>query len=321
LVAFFSVTLRDQGFLSPDNLLNIGRVTATISIMAVATVFVLSTGEIDLSIGGVVALSAVTAALVMQTQAAPIGVLAGLGVGLLVGLLNGLLTTKLRVPSFLITLGMLQVASGLARTISNLQAIPIASTDFQAVFGAGKVLGIETIYLWTLVVLVVGHVVYRKTPFGRHVLATGGNRLAAVYSGVSTNRVKIAALAISGLGAALAGLLDAGRLGGARYDFGSSDLLTVLAAVVIGGTSMFGGRGSVVGALIGSLLLGTLTDGLILMNISVSNQMIAQGAIIILAVAVSLRDPADAEQTRSWRERLRQIRTGRLGRDLGSRHP
>lgn len=304
ILVFFAIVLSDRGFLAPANLMSIGRVTATISIMAIAGVFVLSVGEIDLSIGAVVALSAVVSAKVIATGGLVPGIAAGLAVGLLVGLVNGLITTKVGVPSFLVTLGMMQVLSGLARSISDLKALPIADQTFRSVFGQGRIGPIEVIYVWTIGVLIIGHLLYRKTPFGRHVLATGGNRLAAQYSGIRTDRIRIQALMIGSLGASVAGLLQAGRLGGARYDFGESELLIVLAAIVIGGTSMFGGKGSVIGAIVGSLLIGSLTNGLILMNISVSNQKIAQGAIIILAVCLGAREG----RKRGWFGRLRGAR-------------
>lgn len=291
ILVFFAVDLRGQGFTSSTNVLNIGRSTATTSVMAVATVFVLSAAEIDLSIGSTVALAAVSSALVTQHHGAVAGVIAGLLVGVAVGLFNGVIVTALRLPSFLVTLGTQMIGAGLARSISNLQAVPVSSRGYIRLLGGGSYGGIETVYLWTAAVVILGHIVYRLTPFGRAVLATGGSRVAARFSGVRTARVKILVFVLSGAAAAGAGMLDTGRLGGARYDFGSSDLLIVLAAVVIGGTSLFGGKGSVIGALIGSLLIGALTNGLILMNISVSNQMVAQGAVIILAVALGSRAP------------------------------
>ena len=139
--------------------------------------------------------------------------------------------------------------------------------------------------IWTLAALVVSHILYRKSTFGRKVLATGGNRIAARYSGINTDRIRIGALVACSLAAALAGILYAGRLHGARYTIGEADLLTVIAAAVIGGTNLMGGRGSIVGALMGSLLMGVLNNGLILMHLSVSEQMIARGMIIVIAVA------------------------------------
>ncbi len=291
IFAFFSITLRDKGFLAPDNLINILRQTTFVSVMAIGMTFVLSAGEIDLSIGSTVALSALTTAVLLRDVGAiPLAVAAGMTVGLVVGLVNGLLTTKLRIPSFLVTLGMLGIVSGLARDLTNLASVPVTNSTYVFWFGSGDFGPIPSLFAWTLLVLVVGWVLYKRTSFGRQVLATGGNRTAARYSGVRTDRIRIAVLVISGLTASLAGLLFAGRLHGARYSLGEAELLTVIAAVVIGGTSMFGGKGSVIGALVGSLVMGVLTNGLILMGLSVSEQMIARGVIIIAAVALSLRE-------------------------------
>ena len=191
----------------------------------------------------------------------------------------GCFVTIVGIPSFLVTLGTMEIGAGLAggARLEPCEPIPVASSTFERVFGGGSIGGIGTVYLWTLgVVCSAGHVIYRKTPFGRFVLATGGNRLAAGYSGIRTKRIKIQVFALSGLAASLAGLIYTGRLGSGSSDLGSSDLLTVIAAVVIGGTSLFGGKGSVIGAFVGSLLIGVLIDGLILMNISVSDQMVTR---------------------------------------------
>jgi ribose transport system permease protein len=290
LFLVFAIVLRDSGFLTVDNQLNILRQTAFVSVMAFGTTFALSAGEIDLSIGQVVALSAMVTAVLLRDANALVAVPAGLSIGILVGLINGLLTTRLRVPSFLITLGMAGIIGGLSRWITNLNPVPVLDNSYTYVFGSGDIGPVPTLLVWTLVALVVAHVAYRKTTFGRQVLATGGNRTAARYSGINTTRVRIAALVICSFTAALAGLLYVGRLHSARYTLGDTDLLTVIAAAVIGGTSIAGGRGSIVGALVGSLLMGMLNNGLILMGLSVTEQMIARGLIIIVAVAVSLRE-------------------------------
>jgi ribose transport system permease protein len=184
----------------------------------------------------------------------------------------------------------LGIVSGLARSLTDLQSVPIQDETFTFVFGSGSLAGISTLFVWTCIALLIGHCALQNTVFGRHVLATGGERGAAVSQGISTDRIKVLALMISGGTAALAGLLYAGRLHGARYTLGEADLLTVIAAVVIGGTSLFGGRGNVIGSVIGSLILGMLNNGLILMGFSVSEQMMARGVILILAVALSLRE-------------------------------
>jgi ribose transport system permease protein len=287
---FFAITAGSAGFLSGDNLLNVVRQTTVISVMAVGLTYTLSAGEIDLSIGSVVALSALVTALLLERVPAPIAVLGVLGVGLAVGLVNGLATVKLRIPSFLVTLGMLSVVAGIARAITHLQAVTVQNTSYIWIFGGGSIGPVPVLVVWTLLALLVGHMFYRKTRFGGHLLATGGNRSAAEAVGISTARIKVAALVISAMTAALAGMLYAGRLNGARYTLGEDDLLTVIAAVVIGGTSLFGGRGSAVGAVVGSLTVGLLNNGLILMGLDVPQQMIVRGLLIIVVVALSLRE-------------------------------
>ena len=294
IFVFFAVTLRDSGFLTLDNQLNILRQTAFVSVMAFGTTFALSAGEIDLSIGQVVALSAMVTAVLLRDQNPFVAVPAGLSVGLVTGLANGLLTTRLRVPSFLITLGISGIVGGLSRWITNLQPVPVLDDSYTFVFGSGNLGPFPTLFVWTVAALVVAHVAFRKTTFGREVLATGGNRVAARYSGIDTTRVRIAALVICSFTAALAGLLYVGRLHSARYTLGETDLLTVIAAAVIGGTSMAGGRGSIIGALLGSLVMGVLNNGLILMGFSVTEQDIARGVIIIVAVALSLREAPES---------------------------
>jgi ribose transport system permease protein len=162
---------------------------------------------------------------------------------------------------------------------------------FAAVFGGGGLFGIPSLILWTIGVVALGHLVLRQTRFGAHVLAVGDNPRAALVSGIRVARVRFAVLALSGACAGLAGLLYAGRVQAARYTLGETDLMTVIAAVIVGGTALFGGRGTILGALAGSLLMGMLSNGLILMGLSVSWQMIIKGLIVLVAVAISLRDP------------------------------
>lgn len=290
ILLFFTIMLWDRGFVSPDNLLTIVRQSTPVMVMAIGMTFAMSAGEIDLSIGSIVALAALVAAILLRDNSMPVAILGGLAVGLVIGAVNGLLTVRLRIPSLLVTLGTLGVVSGLARSITNLQAVPVENETFNFIFGSGSIAGFSTLLLWSCLVLVVGQCALHQTVFGRHVLATGGDREAAAAQGINTDRIKVLTLMISGASAALAGLLYAGRLHGARYTLGEADLLTVIAAVVIGGTSLFGGRGTVIGSVIGALILGMLNNGLILMGFSVSEQMIARGLILILAVALSLRE-------------------------------
>jgi ribose transport system permease protein len=290
ILVFFSIVLADRGFLAPDNLMNIIRQTTPITLMAIGMAFAMSAGEIDLSIGSVVALAALVTALIVRDVNLPLSILAGLGVGLAVGMVNGLLTVGLRIPSFLVTLGTLGIVSGLARSITNLEAVSILDERYTFWFGSGSWGTVSVLFVWSAVALLLGHWVLHHTAFGAHVLATGGNRSAANAVGIRTSRVRVGVLLISASTAAVAGMLYAGRLHGARYTLGQADLLTVIAAVIIGGTSLLGGRGSVVGAVVGSIIMGMLNNGLLLMGLTVSEQMMARGVIIILAVALSLRE-------------------------------
>jgi ribose transport system permease protein len=287
---FFAVTVGTDGFLNSANLLNVVRQTTVVSVMAVGLAYTLSAGEIDLSIGSVVALAALVTAVLLRDVNMAVAVAGGLGVGLAVGLVNGLATVKLKVPSFLVTLGTMSLVSGMARQITDLQAVPVQNEVYNFVFGGGSIGPVPILLVWTVVALVVGHLIYNNTVFGRHIQATGGNRNAAGAVGINTDRLRVAALVISAMTAALAGMLYAGRLNGARYTLGEADLLTVIAAVVIGGTSLMGGKGSVVGAVMGSLLMGIVNNGLVLMGLDVSQQMMVRGVIIVAAVALSLRE-------------------------------
>lgn len=287
---FFAATLGDHGFLTVRNLSNIVLQTAPATVMAVGVVFVLSAGEIDLSFGSIVAVSALAAALALAEYPLPIGILAGLGAGVAIGFVNGVLVARVRLPSFLVTLATLGLFAGVARAMTELRSIPVTNDAFTGFFGSGSLLGVPSLVLWTLAVVAIGHFVYRETRLGAHVLATGDNPRAAEASGINVPRVRLYVLTISGACAGLAGLLYAGRLQAAKYTLGESDLMTVLAAVIVGGTLLNGGKGSIVGALAGSLLMGMLNNGLILMGLSVSEQMIVRGLIILVAVAVSLRE-------------------------------
>jgi len=293
ILLFFSVVLRDKGFLSSENLMNILRQTAMVSIMAVGMTFTITAGEIDLSIGSTVALSALVTAVLLNSQSLFVAVLAGLGVGVLAGFVNGFITTKVRIPAFLVTLGTSGVISGLARMITNLQAAPITNTTYNFIFGSGDIGPFSTLFIWTIIVASLGYLVLEKTPFGRAVTATGGNRSAARYSGVRTDNIRIWVMIISALAAATAGILYAGRLHGARYTLGENDLLTVIAAVVIGGTAFSGGKGSIIGSIVGSVVMGILNNGLLLLGLTVSEQMIARGIIIVIAVSLSLREEVE----------------------------
>jgi ribose transport system permease protein len=294
LFAFFAIALHGDGFTSSTNLLNIVRQTAPVTVMAVAAVFVLSAGELDLSLGSVVALSALVTAEVLRDQGIVLAVAAGLGVGLSVGALNGAFVTLLQLPSFLVTLASMGLVAGLARSVTDLQSVAVADADFVAIFGTGDVGPIPGLVLWCLGAVALGQVALRRRRFGAHVLATGDDERAARISGIHVDRVRFAVLMLSGGAAALAGILYTGRLQGATYSLGEQDLLIVIAAVVIGGTRVFGGEGSVAGALFGSLIMGMLANGLILWGLSASEQLIVQGIVLLAVISLTMRDPRRA---------------------------
>jgi ribose transport system permease protein len=283
----FAVTLADKGFLNPNNLLNIIRQTAMIAVMAIAMTFVLSAGEIDLSVGSVAGLATVTVAMTIAIAGPIAGVFAGLATGLAVGMFNGWLTTRVGIPSFLTTLAMMGIAKGVAMWISGTAAVPILNQSYAWVFGGGSVGKIPVLLFWMLILGAIGHIALRRTGFGRRVLATGGGETAARYSGINTARIKFRVLVLSSVAAATAGMLYAGRLQSGRFQLGEGDELSVIAAAVLGGTSLFGGKGTVIGTIVGALMIGLINNGLILMGLEFSQQLIARGGIIILAVALS----------------------------------
>jgi ribose transport system permease protein len=290
LFVVFAATLSDEGFTSSNNLLNIIRQTATISVMAVAVTFVIGAAEIDLSVGAVAGLASVICAMALDAYGLIPGIVAGVLLGATVGAINGTLVVAVGIPSFLVTLGMLGIAHGSAQWITDSAPQPILDDTFNNLFGTGDLGPIPSLVIWTAVVVAIGHIFLRRTSYGRGVLATGGNEEAARFSGVPTRRIKFTVMMVSSVVAAIAGMMYAGRLQSGRFQWGEGDELSVIAAVILGGTSLFGGRASVIGALLGSLMIGLINNGLILMGLEFSQQQIIRGIIIILAVALATRD-------------------------------
>ncbi|WP_415853389.1 ABC transporter permease [Sinomonas sp. G460-2] len=285
--AFFAILLHDQGFLSAVNLLNIFRQTATITVIAVGMTYVISCAEIDLSVGSTAGLSSVATAMGISQWGLVPGILAGLAMGVIVGAINGGLVSLLGIPSFLVTLGMMGIAVGAAQWVTASAPQPILDDTFNTIFGSGNIGPIPGLVLWSALFVAIGAVVLSRTKFGRQVLATGGNRTAADFTGINTKRLKFQVLLISGIVASIAGMLYAGRLQSGRFQWGTGDELSAIAAVILGGTSLFGGSGTVIGTLFGSLLIGLINNGLILAGLDSSQQQVVRGAIIILAVALA----------------------------------
>ncbi|WP_454778704.1 ABC transporter permease [Georgenia muralis] len=283
----FAVLLGDQGFLSPTNLVNILRQTAIITVIAVGMTFVIAAAEIDLSVGSVAGLASVATAMAIATFGLVPGILAGLAVGVIIGSINGILVAGLKIPSFLVTLAMLGIAAGLAQWITGSAPQPILDMTYNTIFGGGSIGPVPIVIVWAFIFVVIGAVLLKKTIFGRHVLATGANRMAAQYSGVRTARIKFQVMLMSSMAAAVAGMLYAGRLQSGRFQWGAGDELNAIAAVILGGTALAGGRGSVIGTMFGALLMGLINNGLILAGLDSSQQQVVRGVIIILAVALA----------------------------------
>lgn len=287
LLVFFSFA--SPVFFTESNFLNIGRQTALVTIIAVGMTFVIISGEIDLSVGATLALAGVGAAAAMRATEGnlAVGVVVGLAVGTVIGLTNGLTTTILGIPSFLVTLATMGIARGIALMVSDGQPVLASNQTFWAIFNEGNILGLPIPMAWTIIALIVGAYLLHISPYGRRVYAVGGNRQAARYSGIQVNRVKVMTFVLSGAAAGLAGLIWTARAHAARPDVGVGMELDVIAAVILGGTSLFGGRGAILGTLLGSLMIGVINNGLTLMGVSSAVQMVVKGGIIVAAVALS----------------------------------
>lgn len=287
VVVVFSILLRDQGFLSTTSLMNILRQTAIVTVIAVGMTYVIAAAEIDLSVGSVAGLASVLTAMTLSHFGLVPGILAGLLVGAVIGAVNGALVAFAKIPSFLVTLAMMGITFGIAQWITASAPQPILNMTYNNVFGGSSIGPIPVLIIWMLLVVVVGSVVLKKMRFGRQVLATGANKVAAEYSGINTRWIRFRVMLICSVGAALAGMLYAGRLQSGRFQWGQGDEMNAIAAVILGGTALSGGRGSVIGTFFGALLMATINYGLILAGLDTSQQQIIRGLIIVLAVALA----------------------------------
>jgi ribose transport system permease protein len=273
-------------FLTVGNLLNVMRQVSINAVIAFGMTLVILLGGIDLSVGSILAVSSVVIADLLQAHCnAGLATLAGVLAGALLGTVNGLIVTKGRVAPFIATLGTMTTLRGFALVLSNGSPISGFSNDFFSLVGDGYVAGLVPIpVVWMLVVFAVFWFVMRQTVFGRHIYATGGNAEAAALSGVKTDQVQIWVYTICGATAAMAGVILTSRLNSAQPTAGAGYELDAIAAVVLGGTSLSGGRGWIFGTLVGALLIGVLNNGLNLMGVSSFYQQVIKGGVILLAV-------------------------------------
>ncbi|MCB5195574.1 ABC transporter permease [Deefgea salmonis] len=286
LVLATGLAITSPDFLTVGNLLNVFRQVSINALIAFGMTLVILLGGIDLSVGSILALSSVLTALMLShgidpVVATSVGVLAGAGMGML----NGLVISKGKVAPFIATLGMMTILRGLSLVFSDGRPISGLHSDFFAMLGGGYVAGLIPVpVIIMLVMFAVFWFVLKKTVFGRHVYAVGGNEEAARLSGINTDRIKIWVYTLSGAMAATAGMILTSRLSSAQPTAGTGYELDAIAAVVLGGTSLTGGRGWIFGTLVGALLIGILNNGLNLLGVSSFYQQVIKGVVILLAV-------------------------------------
>ncbi|MFB2563975.1 ABC transporter permease [Rhizobium sp. IMFF44] len=279
-------TFLNEYFLTWGNWLNLLRQSSINGILAIGVTFVILTKGIDLSVGSIMALAGMLAASFVTTgneHFVGIAVAVALVTGALMGLANGVIIARINVPPFVTTLGMLSMARGLTLIYSEGRPTANLSAAFRWI-GSGNILGLPLPVIIFFAVFIIGWITLTRTTFGRYVYAVGGNEKAARTSGISTRTIIAATYVISGLLAGLGGLVLAARTTAALPQAGIGYELDAIAAVVIGGTSLSGGRGSLVGTLFGALIIGTINNGMDLMGVSSYYQQLLKGGIIIIAV-------------------------------------
>jgi ribose transport system permease protein len=293
LVAVFAIcvvlTALSDAFLSLNNILNVLRQASLVFFMASGLTLVILTANLDLSVGANVALSACLAASVIKTTGSPwLGFLVGIGTGSLVGLVNGVMVTTMRIPSFIATYGMLWVAQGITYWYMAGETIHGFPPEFRAI-GSGYFLGVPIpVYLMALFLLLGGFFT-RRTTWGQEVYAIGANPVAARLSGIPVHRRLVLVFVVSGAMAGLASLIFLARLNSAEGDIGDSLTLPAITAVLIGGTSLFGGVGTMFGTFVGALLLTLIVNGMNLLAVSASWQPLVTGVILIIAVWLDMK--------------------------------
>ena len=295
IAAFFVVmvivfSLITDTFLTQANLLNILRQIAPLMIVAVAMTFVITTAGIDLSVGSVLALVNALAAISLQAGVYwPVVVALMLAAGIVIGLVQGFFIAYEGIPAFIVTLAGLSAIRGTALLLTKGYSIPIDPQSSFNEIGRGWVFGLPMPAIIAIVVLILGFVAFNETTFGRYVTGVGANAEAVRRAGVDTKRVTVSVYAISGVAAAMAGIIIAARLGSGSSNAGGGFELDVIAAVVLGGTSLFGGRGTMLGTMLGALTVAVIGNGLILYHLSPFLTPIVEGVIILLAIWLNFR--------------------------------
>lgn len=286
IAVFAIMMIYNENFLSANNLSNVARQVSINAILAVGMTCAILLGGIDLSVGPVMALSGTAAAGMMVAGLPPsVAIMIGLLIGVLFGAANGFMIAYAKMPAFIVTLASLGIARGIALIYTGGYPISGLPTSF-AFWGRGELFGIQTPILMMLFVYLISYIVLNHTPFGRYVYAIGGNEEASRLSGLRVPVVIMAVYTISGLTASIAGLILTSRLMSGQPNAGVGFELDAIAAVVIGGTAMSGGKGAILGTLIGAMLLGVLNNGLNLAGVSPYVQNVIKGLIILIAIYI-----------------------------------
>lgn len=294
IILMVIVSVLNPSFLEPLNILNLLRQVSINALIAFGMTFVILTGGIDLSVGSILALSSAFVANMMVAGFDPIlAIIAGVALGGVMGVINGLMITKGNMAPFIATLATMTIFRGLTLVYTN--GNPVTglgdSMAFQ-LFGRGYLFGIPVPAVTMIVTFVILWVILHKTSFGRKTYAIGGNEKASLVSGIKVSRVKIMIYSLAGMLSALAGAILTSRLNSAQPTAGTSYELDAIAAVVLGGTSLSGGRGRIVGTLIGVLIIGTLNNGLNLLGVNSFYQMVVKGVVIAIAVLLDRKKSA-----------------------------
>ena len=279
------LALASPYFFTQQNILNILLQSSTVGILAAGVTLVLIAGEIDISVASVQALAATVAAsvIILHGQSLVLGIAAGIGAGVLAGLVNGYATVYARIPSFIVTLAMLGIAQGASFLVTDGLSVG-EFPGWYTTLGQGKVGAIPVPVIIAAVVYLVLYLLLSQTRFGVDVYAVGGSRNASRLAGLRIERTIMTTFVISGALAGLAGIILSARLDAAHGTFGASDLLDAIAAVVIGGTSLFGGSGNVIGTAAGVIIISTIRNGLVLLNVEAFWTQIVVGTVVLVAV-------------------------------------
>ena len=284
LITGFSVL--SERFFTISNMLIVMRQTSIVAFLAVGMSFVILGAGIDLSVGSVLAFSGAVGAGVMQNGGIFFGILAGLAMGTALGTFNGIVITKLKIPAFIATLAMMAIARGGTLVYTDGRPITGLPSSF-AFLGRGYIGNVPFPIILMLIIFILAYIILKLTRFGRYVYATGGNINAARASGIKVDNVIISTFAISGFLSGLTGMVLASRLNSAQPTAGMGYELDAIAAVVLGGTNLFGGEGELWGTLVGAFIMGILNNGLNMLNVSSFYQQVVKGIVILIAVTVA----------------------------------